>query len=96
MAREEVILDFRKCTSITSIYDEMRVKMEWQDWYGTNLDALWDILTGLPYRGDDFVILRKAHYDDFTVAVNKICNLFLEAQEEYKQITVSIRYSGTL
>ena len=99
--RNQVVLDFRKCTSSFSVYEEMRKKMEWEDWYGTNLDALWDILTGLPYRGDDFVILRPRHYhgipygqdEIFTSTVDKICALFLEAQETYGEITVQIQYS---
>ena len=28
--------------------------MHWQDWYGENLDSLWDILTGLPFYGRRF------------------------------------------
>ena len=60
--REQIILDFRECRSISSVYAQMREKMEWLDWYGENPDALWDILTGLPYRGDDFIILRPRYY----------------------------------
>ena len=79
-----------------SVYEEMRRKMEWEDWYGANLDALWDILTGLPYRGDDFVILRPRHYhgipygqdDAFTSAVDEICAVFVQAQEMYGEISV--------
>lgn len=101
---DEVTLDFTKCRSIFAVYQEMREKMEWQDWYGNNLDALWDILTGLPYKGDDFVILRPRHYCDipygqdaaFTNAVDKICDIFLEAQNEYEKIKVEIRFSEPL
>lgn len=102
--REEVVLDFRECKSIFSVYEEMRRKMEWEDWYGTNLEALWDILVGMPYRGDDFVILRPRHYHGipyghdvfFTSMVDKICSIFLEAQKTYGHITVQIQYSETL
>lgn len=98
--REEVILDFTKCHHDYDVYDEMQMKMEWEDWYGHSLDALWDILTGLPYKGDDFVILRYRKYknikygldDYFTSHIDKVCQVFLEAQEEYKQIKVSIQY----
>ena len=84
-----------------SISEEMRQKMEWEDWYGTNLDALWDILTGLPYRGDDFLILRPRYYSGipygrdaiFTQAVDKICDIFLDAQAEYDSIRVEIVYT---
>lgn len=99
--REEVILDFTKCESTFFVYKEMHEKMEWQDWYGYNLDALWDILCVLPYKGDDFVIIRSKTYfenrygqnQEFTEDVDKICDMFLEAQEKYGEIKVEIRYN---
>ena len=102
--REQIILDFRECRSISSVYAEMRQKMEWMDWYGENPDALWDILTGLPYRGDDFIILRPRYYcgisdgmDAYiTSQVDLICEIFLEAQENYREITVQIKYTQTI
>ncbi|MDO5459909.1 MAG: barstar family protein [Eubacteriales bacterium] len=51
-----VFLDFSACADIPSLYSEMRQKMAWKDWYGENLDALHDILTGLPHRGTRFVL----------------------------------------
>lgn len=99
--REKVVLDFRPYSSCFSAYEEMRRKMEWMDWYGNNPDALWDILTGLPYRGDDFIILRPRRYrgisagqDAFTTSqIDQICEIFTEAQEKYGMITVQIQYT---
>ena len=34
--------------------------MLWQNWYGRNLDALYDILTGLPHLGKCFVLRLPA------------------------------------
>ena len=55
--RTVVTLDFRPCRYISQIYQEMRLKMKWDEDYGENLSALWDILWGMPYYGDDFLIL---------------------------------------
>ena len=104
LPREQVTLDFSKCKYITEVYDQMRKKMDWEDWYGFNLDALWDILTGLPYKGDDFVILRPRAYSgiphgknrEFTEAVDKICQIFEEAQTTYGEITVKLQYTDAL
>ena len=52
-----VTIDFSRCMSRGDLYNELRRKMEWQDWYGETLDALWDILTGLPHKGTAFVII---------------------------------------
>ena len=36
------------------LYAVLRRAMAWEDWYGENLDALWDVLTGLPHTGKRF------------------------------------------
>ena len=51
-----VPVDFRLCPDIPSLYRELRNKLQWEDWYGENLDALYDILTGLPHRGERFLL----------------------------------------
>ncbi len=51
-----VLLDFSECADIPSLYRELREKMAWEPWYGDNLDALFDILTGLPHRGSRFAL----------------------------------------
>ena len=50
-------VDFTLCPDIPSLYRELREKLRWEDWYGENLDALYDILTGLPHRGERFLLL---------------------------------------
>lgn len=100
LPRELVILDFTKCRYIGEIYLEMREKMEWDDWYGDNLDALWDILTGLSYKGDDFIIRRPRVYTDIPYGKNegfgeymdKVHGIFRDAQQEVN-ITVRLEYS---
>ena len=52
-----VFVDFRLCADIPALYRELRDKLRWEDWYGENLDALYDVLTGLPHRGSRFVLL---------------------------------------
>ena len=53
----EVTLDFSACVDRAGLYRELRQKMLWQDWYGENLDALHDVLTGLPHHGESFCVL---------------------------------------
>ena len=52
----EVRLDFSGCRSREELYALMAERMLWQEGYGRNLDALYDILTGLPHYGRSFVI----------------------------------------
>ena len=51
-----VFVDFTRSAEIGELYQELRQKLQWEDWYGENLDALYDILTGLPHRGTRFVL----------------------------------------
>ena len=98
--RIQVTLDFTKCKYLGEIYLEMRTKMEWADWYGENLDALWDILRGLPYKGDDFVIRRPykftgipyGHDEAFNKHADKIIEIFQRATQ-VEGITVRIEYT---
>ena len=55
-----VVLDFSACTCREDLYSVMRERMLWRDDYGSNLDALHDILTGLPYYGSVFRIISPA------------------------------------
>ena len=50
------LIDFADCESREELYAVLRREMAWEDWYGGNLDALWDVLTGLPHEGERFTI----------------------------------------
>ncbi|BDF68795.1 hypothetical protein CE91St43_27670 [Oscillospiraceae bacterium] len=106
--RIAVTLDFTSCKYIPELFREMRRKMDWDEDFGENLSALWDILRGMPYRGDDFTIIRPVRFegiphgqdDIFTEYVDKICAVFQRAQERYGDISITVRYTdcetGTL
>ena len=51
-----VVLDFAGCDSRGALYARLRQAMGWESWYGENLDALWDVLTGLPHDGERFIV----------------------------------------
>lgn len=75
----EVVLDFSGCESREELYDRMAERMLWQEGYGRNLDALYDILTGLPHYGRSFVIrLPEADSPVFDYA-GRIAEVFREA-----------------
>ena len=76
-----VLLDFSACADIPALYRELRDKMAWEDWYGENLDALYDILTGLPHRGSHFAITMPAEDapPEVKLYARRICDIFEEA-----------------
>ena len=99
--KDTVTLDFTTQKYISQLYQEMREKMAWHDSDGENLSALWDILRGMPYKGEDFLIIRPVQYRGiphgnnaaFTEYVDRICNIFQRAHEK-GLLTVNIQYTG--
>ena len=98
--RVSVALDFTACKYIGEVFREMRTKMDWDDDFGENLSALWDILRGMPYKGDDFTIIRPRWFTGiphgqnagFTEYVDKICSIFQRAEAQ-GCLTVKIEYT---
>lgn len=75
-----VTLDFSRCADIPALYALMREKMAWQDWYGQNLDALYDILTGLPHHGERFVLLPpESPSAELAAYMDKLRSVFADA-----------------
>ncbi len=56
----ELTLDFSACRERSELYDILTSRMLWEKDYSRNLDALYDILTGLPHLGRSFKILLPA------------------------------------
>ena len=79
-----VFLDFRHSADIPALYEELRSKMEWEPWYGENLDALYDILTGLPHRGHRFVLLlpEEGAPAEVRLYAERIRRVFQDSEEE--------------
>ena len=78
---ETVTVDFSGCGSRDELYAELRRSMEWEAWYGETLDSLWDILTGLPHRGEKFIIIPPSESapDDVKKYAESIRSVFEEA-----------------
>ena len=78
---DTVTLDFSSCRDRTEMYAVLRNKMQWQDWYGENLDALWDILTGLEHKGKRFRIITPGESAgaDVSAYAEKMKNVFRRA-----------------
>ncbi len=78
----DVTLDFSGCETRKDLYAVLRREMLWQDFYGENLDALWDILTGLPHRGSSFSFVMPENADsEAGVYARRICAVFEDALE---------------
>ena len=75
----QVTLDLSACHERRELYSVLRRAMLWQDWYGENLDALHDILTGQPYLGRSFIIILPDIDSPCRAYAERIANEFAEA-----------------
>lgn len=80
---DDAVLDFSACETRSELYAVLRREMLWQDFYGENLDALWDILTGLPHRGRSFTLIMPDKADsEAGIYAPRIRGVFEDALEE--------------
>lgn len=83
-----IIIDFTGAEYIRQIHLILKEKLNFPEWYGENLDALWDLLTG--YVAPcivDFKGFTKVS-EELTPYLQKVLKIFLEAEATYKQIKV--------
>ena len=87
------VLDFSKCKYLGEVHEIIKKELELPEWYGANLDALWDSITGIMYVPANIKMIYKPETkasQKLTDEIEQIISVFLEAQEEYGQIKVTI------
>lgn len=83
MKLEPIIFDFKEIENLGILYDELSEKLKLPDYFGRNLDALWDVLTGeidLPVSVH-FINLNEQQLAIF----HDVIELFVEASEELEE-----------
>lgn len=87
------VLDFSLCKYLGEVHEIIKTELELPDWYGANLDALWDAVTGLMYVPANIKIIFKPETkaaEKLGDEIDEIVSIFFEAQEEYNQIKVTV------
>ena len=82
-------IDFTGCKTLGEIHLVIKEILELPDFYGENLDALWDSVTGLMYWPANIKI-KKGGASELSQEIEKIIEVFKEAKEEYGDITVTV------
>lgn len=83
-------IDFSQCKYWGEVYGVLREELELPDWFGENLDALWDSVTGIMYVPAEIRISRKVANNELQDEVDEIIKVFQEAEQKYHQITVVV------
>ncbi len=73
------VVDFADCKTREELYAALRAGLDWQPWYGENLDALWDVLTGEEPRQTRFVLALPREDGPARAYAGRIRDLFAEA-----------------
>lgn len=83
-------LDFSECRYLGEIYAQIKSVLELPQWCGENLDALWDVVTGMMYTPAEVTIIPKVRRKELQEDVKEIITVFQEAQDEYNEISVIV------
>jgi ribonuclease inhibitor len=78
------LLDGKDMTSREVAFRKIQEVMKFPEYFGQNLDALYDILTGLPHRGRRFVLLLPEEDAPAEVRLyaERIRRVFQDSEEE--------------
>ena len=76
-----VTIDFSNCKYAQDLYEETIKAMEFSDWCGRNLDAIWDMLKGEEEMTVHFKGMEKLSKDLQQEAL-EIFNVFVDAEQE--------------
>lgn len=80
---KKIIFDFDRIGTLADFYKNAKQQFDFPDYFGNNLDALWDCITGdvtLPVE-ISFINLKPSQLEQF----DDIINLFEEAQGEMSE-----------
>lgn len=87
---KEIILDCAEITDKKQLHALIAEKLNFPDWYGGNLDALYDCLTGV-YDEINIVLKNFARLEEnlgsYALSVRKV---LLKADEDNERITAVI------
>ena len=85
-------LDFSNCNYISEIHKELKNKFNFPDYYGENLDALWDCLDGDYCPIDAHIEIAGIRYlnDKFDGYGDKIKKIFEELPKEYGNENIKV------
>lgn len=83
-------LDFSECRYLGEIYEVIKNELELPAWFGANLDALWDAITGIMYTPAEVRIFRTVGRSELLPDVDEIISVFRDAEEKYHEISVIV------
>jgi len=75
-------LHFSQCTSVEDIYGVIRQEMDLPDWFGNNLSAFWDGLTGMIEVPATIIFHKNAKNKDLLAYIEQLIAIARRAENE--------------
>ena len=86
---KEFELDFSNCSTLGEIYDVIKSELELPDWFGGNMSAFWDALTGIIQVPAVIVFHKQVQNEDLLPFIEKLIEIAHRAEREaYLELTI--------
>ena len=99
MEERQIVLDFTGCKYIAEVHWRIRDTFHFPDFYGENLDALWDM--GCDYIGSwkpeilTYIVIRGVYQlpkDIREYFLDKIMAVFYDIEKFYKDFKIKVKF----
>jgi len=90
MTMNVITIDFTGCKHRDEIHFKLKEKLDFPDWYGQNLSALWDLLTGYIAPCEIHLTGLNNVSGELIPSVQKIVKIFQRAEAEYNHHKIII------
>lgn len=88
---KEIILDLTDCKYIRDFHERVRVAFDFPEWYGKNLDALWDLLSE-PLSANVTIIGIDTMTTDLREYFLKVIHVFEDVKIAQKELGLNFAY----
>ena len=89
-----IILDLTGCKYLGELHERIRVAFDFPEWYGANLDALWDLLRS-DCDADEVIIQNTENItDELKEYMKKVYEVFdknVSEHEKYRKLYTDIK-----
>ena len=86
-----IILDFSDCKTLADVHLLLKMKFGFHDFYGANLDALWDLLEGI---FDDMgeIMAEISGFNNLEKTLKAATAELLEVLDDIAEVTPNFSY----
>lgn len=84
-----IVINGLDVISMSEIHNIFSEELNFPDYYGRNLDALYDCLCDVAEEVEIIIEEREELSENLGISFDRLCNLLIDVSEECDNITVS-------